>query len=77
MANNNQNSNGGGGGSIIAVILIILVLFGLLGSCGDGGSKYEDDLNSGWDKFSNGNYGDMSDDEKEAVNNFLEWSNDN
>lgn len=60
----------------LSLAFIVAMLCAMLTAC-DGGSKYEDDLNSGWDKFSNGDYGSMTDDEKEAVDNFLEWSNDN
>ena len=70
MANNNQKS--GGGGSTILVIIIIVILLGLIGSCSSGGSsKYDDDLNSGLEKYRNGEK--MNEDEYDAVNNFLEW----
>lgn len=70
MANNNQKS--GGGGSTILVIIIIVILMGLIGSCSSGGSsKYDDDLNSGLEKYRNGEK--MNEDEHDAVNNFLEW----
>lgn len=44
---------------------------------GCGSSSYEDDLRSGFDKFGNGDFDDMTDSERKAVNDFLEWSNDN
>ena len=71
MANNNQKS-GGGGGSMILAIIIIVIFLGLIGSCSSGGSsKYEDDLNSGMEKYRNGEK--MNKDEYNAVNNYLEW----
>lgn len=67
-----KKSNGG-------IILVIFLVLLLLGSCGgdDEPSSYEKNLDSGWKKWSSGDYGSMNRDEREAVNNFLEWSNDN
>lgn len=70
----NKNGNGGSAGIIF---LVILLLFVFIGSCGDSESSYERDVRSGFDKWSSGDYNSMTKDEKEAVNNFLEWSNDN
>lgn len=70
MANNNQKS--GGTGPTILVIVGILVILGLFGSCSRGGSsKYEDDLNSGMEKYYNGEK--MNEDEYNAVKNFNDW----
>lgn len=73
----NENKNNGDGGGIIGAIVVVVLLVALLGSCSGGTSDYENDLRSGWDKWSNGNYESMSDDEKGAVDDFLRWSNDN
>ena len=56
---------------IIATLLICCLFVG----CG-GPSQYEQDLDSGMDKFSQGDYGSMSDGEKQAVSNFLEWESE-
>lgn len=70
MANNNQKS--GGGGSAILAIIIIVIFLGLIGSCSSGGSsKYEDDLNSGLNKYYNGEK--MNEDENNAVKNYNNW----
>lgn len=36
-------------------------------------TQYEKDSNSGFEKFSNGDFDSMTDREREAVNDFLEW----
>ncbi len=69
----NQNQKGSGWG--VAIVIIVLVV--LIGSCSGGGSSYERDARSGFDKWTSGDYDSMSDGERKAVNNFLEWSNDN
>ena len=71
MANNNQKS-GGGGGSMILAIMIIGIVLCLIGAWSSGGrSKCEYDLNSGREKYRNGEK--MNKDEYDAVNDYLEW----
>ena len=68
----NGNGSGGGGGSTIFGIIGVLVILALLGSCSGGGSsKYEDDLNSGIEKYNNGEK--MNEDEYNAVKNYNDW----
>lgn len=69
----NQNQKGSGW----AVVIIIIALLALIGSCSGGESSYERDARSGFDKWTSGDYDSMSDGERKAVNDFLEWSNDN
>ena len=69
----NQNQKGSAWG--VAIVIIVLVV--VIGSCRAGGSSYERDARSGFDKWTSGDYDSMSDGERKAVNNFLEWSNDN
>lgn len=54
-------------------ILIGFIIVGMLGlsACG---SKYDEDFKSGMEKFENGEK--MSEDEYDAVNDFLEWEQD-
>lgn len=66
MADNNNSSWG------IAIIIVILIL--LISSCGE---DEPSNLETGWDKWSHGDYDSMSDGEKDAVQDFLNWSNDN
>jgi len=68
MANNNQNS---GGGSAVGVILVIIILIGLIGSCGSSDDEYRDTLDSGLEKYYNGDK--MSKDEYDAVKGFNKW----
>lgn len=77
MANNNENG-AGGIGKIILVIIGVLFIFSLFGSCSDscssgGRSKYEEDLDSGLDKFYRGEK--MNEDEYKAVKDYNEWQN--
>ena len=66
-------------GSSAGLVAIILIVMALLGSCtgDDEPSTYEKNLNSGWEKWSTGDYGSMNDDEREAVDNFLKWADEN
>ena len=59
----------------IIVILLLFAFAGCIGSCG-GSSQYEQDLDNGLNKFSQGDYDDMTDGEKEAVGNFLDWQSE-
>lgn len=61
--------------SILAIILVICFI-ALLGSC-SGESQYEKDSRTGFDKFTSGDFDSMTDGEKEAVNDFLEWAEEN
>ena len=61
----------------LGTIVIVLLVLSLLGSCGGGESDYEQDVRNGFEKWSSGDYDSMSDSEREAVNDFLEWSNEN
>ena len=54
---------------------MVFVIMLLLTACGE--SQYDKDLNSGYSKFKNGDIGSMSDGERDAVNDFLEWAFDN
>lgn len=40
-------------------------------------TQYEKDSKSGFEKFSSGDFDSMTDGEREAVNDFLEWANEN
>ena len=60
-----------------SILVIALCIMGLLGSCGeDRPSTYEKNLDSGWGKWSTGDYGSMTDDEKDAVEDFLNWADE-
>ena len=60
---------------IFITLLLVLSLSLLLCSCGE--SSAERDMRSGFDKWSSGDFDSMTDSERRAVNDFLEWSNDN
>lgn len=60
----------------VIYLMLMLSMVTVLMGCG-GSSTYENNLNSGMDKFTSGDYNDMSDDEKAAVNDFLEWQSEN
>ena len=70
-SNSDTSSNNNSG--CLPLVLIILV-FILLGSCASGGSS--NPTRTGFDKWSSGNFDSMTDSERRAVNDFLEWSND-
>lgn len=72
MANNNGNSSGGG--STILVIICIIVILGLFGSCSNNDDEYKKTLNSGMEKYYNGEK--MTKEEYNAVNGYLEWEDD-
>lgn len=57
---------------VIMVFVIMLLLTGLPENL-----NTTKDLNSGYSKFKNGDIGSMSDGERDAVNDFLEWAFDN
>lgn len=61
---------------VIYLMLVLSTVTVLMG-CGGGSSTYESNLNSGMEKFTSGDYNDMSEGEKEAVNDFLEWQSEN
>lgn len=58
---------------VIAIISLALLMFVV--ACGD--NSYENDVRSGFDKWSSGDYDSMTDGERKAVDDFLEWSNEN
>ena len=70
-----KGSSSSGGGCLMVILVIIIVVV-LLGSCG-GESQYEKDSRSGFDKWTSGDFDSMTDGEKKAVNDFLEWANEN
>lgn len=59
--------------TLFTILLLGTMIFALTG-CGE--SDYEKASRSGFEKFTNGDFDDMTDLEREAVNDFLEWSND-
>lgn len=59
----------------IAYVIMVFAIMLLLTACGE--SQYDKDLNSGFSKFKSGDIGSMSDGERDAVNDFLEWAGDN
>lgn len=67
----------GGCGTAVITIFIVFMLLGLMGSCSDSESSYERDFNSGYDKWTSGEFDSMTDSEKRAVEDFIEWSNEN
>ena len=56
------------------IIFIIIAIIGATGACS---SDSESNLESGWEKWKNGDYDSMDKFEKDAVDDFLDWSNDN
>lgn len=65
----------GMGCAIGVAIFLILVLFVFPKACSGGNSQYDRDLDSGMDKMISGD--EMSDGERDAVNDFLEWQSEN
>lgn len=50
------------------------MLVGCSGSSSDSNSpSYEDNVRNGMEKLKNGQYDDMTEEEKEAAGDFLEW----
>ena len=70
MANNNGNGSGGGGATIL-VILCIVGLLALLGSCSSNNDDLKDTLNSGMQKYENGEP--MTREEYNTVHSYLKW----
>jgi len=70
-----ENQNGNKWITIMVIVAIILIL-GACGNACSAESDYERDMRSGFDKWTSGDYGSMSGSEKDAVNDFLEWSNE-
>lgn len=65
------NNKSGGGSTILIIILIILLVAGI-GSCGgDNDDEYKKMLESGQEKYYNGEP--MTREEYDAVNSFNEW----
>ncbi|HIW21036.1 MAG TPA: hypothetical protein H9887_03320 [Candidatus Dorea intestinavium] len=66
-------------GRNIGLVLVIMIAFiWLLGSCSNSdssSSKYDQDLESGYEKYQSGE--DMSEDEYNAVKNFNNWREKN
>lgn len=60
----------------LIIVLMIVVFLAILGSC-SGESQYDKDYKSGIDKFNHGDFGSMTDGEKNAVDNYLKWSEEN
>ena len=71
-----NESNSSGKGSGLAIVAVLVVVFLLLGSCG-GESQYEKDSRSGFNKWTSGDYDSMTNGEKDAVEDFLNWQNKN
>lgn len=59
---------------LLTLIISIVVLFGSCTSTSS--SRYEDNLDSGMDKFINGDYDSATDEEKDAVDGFLDWQSE-
>ncbi len=62
-------------GSGLLIFVIIIAVLALIGSC-SGESQYDKDYKSGIDKFNHGDFGSMTDGEKNAVDNYLNWSDE-
>lgn len=63
------------GGLVLLTIIISIVA--LFWSCtSSSSSRYEDNLDSGMDKFINGDYDSATDEEKDAVDDFLDWQSE-
>ena len=60
---------------VIVSVLLLLVLCALTSS-NFSSPSYEDNLDSGMDKFTNGDYDSATDEEKDAVDDFLDWQSE-
>lgn len=66
-----EQNNSGKGCAVFVVIAIIIILFVLPKACSSGGSQYDKDLHSGINKMYSGEK--MTESEKRAANDFLDW----
>lgn len=61
----------------VVLLIIIISIVALFWSCtSTSSSRYEDNLDSGMDKFINGDYDSATDEEKDAVDGFLDWQSE-
>lgn len=59
----------------VVIFLLIIGLLALFGYC-SGPTQYEKDYKNGIDKFNHGDFDSMTDGEKNAVDNYLKWSDE-
>lgn len=57
---------------VITLIVSILLILSCV-ACSSSNSRYDRNVENGVHKAINGQYGDMTDDEKKAANDFFEW----
>lgn len=62
---------------ILGMMLLMTSGFCLVGCGGSGSSTYEENSRNGIEKFSNGDFDSMTEEEKDAVDDFLEWQSEN
>ena len=77
-ANNSNNTKADLGASIMGFIVMlafVLIIYMVCcgGGCSSGKSQYDRDLENGIDKLYNGRINEMTEGERQAANDFIEW----
>ncbi len=58
---------------VIGVIIVLVIIFSIIGACSNSSDKYKKTLQSGMEKYYNGDP--MSKEEHDAVQGFNDWKN--